>query len=395
TTGSNGEYLFRTVKPGLYPGRTRHIHYQITALGRSRFTTQLYVQGEPLNGNDGVLNEIRDTTQRNSVIVPWTAVSGSRIGELAAKFDIVLGFTATDTTPARPTMISMVHGASFQPGAASSSWATIFGDGLSSTTRAWNASELVNGKLPESLDGVSVRINNKPASVYYISPKQIDLQAPDDTTSGQVQVTVTNAGGTSDPMSVELQSLLPGFFLLPQDYVAAVRPDGTYVGPAGLIDGVTTTPAQPSEIVSLFGTGFGPATPNTPAGQVVSAPAPLSNPVKIQIDTVLIEVKYAGLTGAGLYQFNIEIPDLPDGDHPVTAQVGAARTRRIGRIRIQRLTSGAAMTPGSRRHSTSSSDLLAAGIDRRIGESYTSSPSSGPSPLLTRRSLASPRSSTR
>src|SRR5947208_6555947 len=47
-TGSTGEYLFRTVKPGLYPGRTRHIHYKITYPGGRTLTTQLYVQGDPM-----------------------------------------------------------------------------------------------------------------------------------------------------------------------------------------------------------------------------------------------------------------------------------------------------------------------------------------------------------
>src|SRR5262249_15410019 len=90
-TGSNGEYLFRTVKPGLYPGRTRHIHYAVTAPGQARFTTQLYVAGESLNSTDGVLNGIGDAAQRSSVIVPWVAISGSQVGEIAAKFDIQLG----------------------------------------------------------------------------------------------------------------------------------------------------------------------------------------------------------------------------------------------------------------------------------------------------------------
>jgi hypothetical protein len=87
------EYLFRTAKPGLYPGRTRHVHTAINVFGRSKLTTQLYVQGEPQNNSDGVLNGIRDAAARGSVVVPWTAIESSRIGELAARFDIVMGLT--------------------------------------------------------------------------------------------------------------------------------------------------------------------------------------------------------------------------------------------------------------------------------------------------------------
>lgn len=335
-TGSSGEYLFRTVKPGIYPGRTRHIHFSVTAPGQPQFTTQLYVAGEPLNASDGVLNGIRDTTQRNSVILPWNAIPESSVGELSVKFDIILGFTPSDTAATtRPTMVSMVNGASFRPGAASAAWVTIFGSNLAPSTRTWNSSEIIDGKLPPSLDGVSVTINSKPASVYSISPAQLNVQAPTDTTNGNVQVIVSSNTGTSDPLTVNLQPLMPAFFLFPQDYVRASRVDGSQVAPPNLIDGVSTTPAKPGETIVLYGTGFGPGNPDVPAGQTVTAPVPLANTVRVQIDTAQPELSYAGLAGAGLYQFNLKVPDLPDGDHAVTASVGGVRTERIGRLRIQ------------------------------------------------------------
>lgn len=339
-TGSTGEYLFRTVKPGLYPGRTRHIHFAVTPPGASRLVTQLYVQGESLNNSDGVLNGIRDTAARASVVVPWTSVLGSKTGELAAKFDVVLGYTPVENAaPARPTLVSMsgvVNGATFYPGIAGGSWVTLFGDNLSATSRAWTAADIVGNKLPESLDGVSVRINNQPASVYYVSPKQINVQAPSGPATGSVQVSVTNASGTSDPVTVDLQQMMPGFFLLGQEYVAAVRSDGAYLGPTGLIEGLTTVPAQPGDQITLFGTGFGPTTPAVPAGETVSGPAALTNSVAIHIDTTPVTPSFAGLSGVGLYQFNLTAPDLPDGDHSVWARVGNVATQKIARLRIQR-----------------------------------------------------------
>jgi protocatechuate 3,4-dioxygenase beta subunit len=92
-TGATGEYLFRTIKPVPYPGRTPHIHFAVKVKGQDRFTTQCYVQGEPLNERDSVLNSIKDPKEKASVIVPFVPVEGSRIGELAARFDIVLGHT--------------------------------------------------------------------------------------------------------------------------------------------------------------------------------------------------------------------------------------------------------------------------------------------------------------
>jgi len=94
-TGSSGEYLFRTIKPVPYPGRTPHIHFAVKPKGHDKFTTQCYIQGEPQNDRDGVLRGIRDTKARESVIVPFAPLQNSRVGELAARFDIVMGFTPT------------------------------------------------------------------------------------------------------------------------------------------------------------------------------------------------------------------------------------------------------------------------------------------------------------
>jgi protocatechuate 3,4-dioxygenase beta subunit len=89
-TGSSGEYLFRTVKPVPYANRTAHIHFAVRRPGAEPFTTQCYVAGEPLNDRDFVLSRIEDAKARASVIVPFAPVAGSKSGELAARFDIVL-----------------------------------------------------------------------------------------------------------------------------------------------------------------------------------------------------------------------------------------------------------------------------------------------------------------
>ena len=92
-TGSSGEYYFRTIKPVPYPGRAPHIHFKIKKGGKDLLTTQCYVKGEPGNEKDGIYKSIRDAKQRESVTLEFAPVKESRIGELAAKFDIVLGVT--------------------------------------------------------------------------------------------------------------------------------------------------------------------------------------------------------------------------------------------------------------------------------------------------------------
>ena len=94
-TGSTGEYYFRTIKPVAYPGRTPHIHVAVKMKGREKWATQCYIKGEKQNETDMVIRGIKDEKQRASVIVDFAPLPGSKAGELAARFDIVMGFTPT------------------------------------------------------------------------------------------------------------------------------------------------------------------------------------------------------------------------------------------------------------------------------------------------------------
>lgn len=95
-TGSKGEYRFRTIKPVAYPGRTPHIHVKVTKGDRELLTTQCYVKGDSRNERDGIIRSIRDPRARESVIVPFEKAQNSKLGELSAVFDIVIGLTPED-----------------------------------------------------------------------------------------------------------------------------------------------------------------------------------------------------------------------------------------------------------------------------------------------------------
>jgi protocatechuate 3,4-dioxygenase, beta subunit len=93
-TGSTGEYRFRTIKPVSYSGRPApHIHFKIKRKGREPFTTQLFVKGDPGNQKDFIWRRIGDEDKRAVVTVDFAPVKESQIGELAARFDIVVGAT--------------------------------------------------------------------------------------------------------------------------------------------------------------------------------------------------------------------------------------------------------------------------------------------------------------
>jgi protocatechuate 3,4-dioxygenase beta subunit len=93
-TGSKGDYYFRTIKPVPYPGRPApHIHVKVRKSGRELITTQIFVRGHEGNNKDGVFGGIRDVVDQELVTANFKPIKESRIGELGAKFDIVLGAT--------------------------------------------------------------------------------------------------------------------------------------------------------------------------------------------------------------------------------------------------------------------------------------------------------------
>jgi protocatechuate 3,4-dioxygenase beta subunit len=95
-TDSKGRYSFRTLKPSPYGGRTPHIHMAVSTKGKRVLTTQCYVKNEPRNQKDFILQRVKDTKERDSLVVPFNPLKDSKVGEVSARFDIVLGFTPTD-----------------------------------------------------------------------------------------------------------------------------------------------------------------------------------------------------------------------------------------------------------------------------------------------------------
>ncbi len=97
TTSSTGEYRFRTIKPVPYPGRPApHIHVKVKKGGRDLLTTQFMIAGHPGNKVDGVFRQAGGLIERELIQVDFTPIKTSKIGELAASFEIVLGRTLED-----------------------------------------------------------------------------------------------------------------------------------------------------------------------------------------------------------------------------------------------------------------------------------------------------------
>jgi uncharacterized protein (TIGR03437 family) len=223
-----------------------------------------------------------------------------------------------------------------QPG----SWVSIFGTNLAAAPTTWT------GNFPTSLGNTSVTIDGRAAYLWYVSSGQINLQAPDDTATGTVNVVVTTAGG-SVTSSVILGQYGPSFSLLDAKHVAGIilrsNGSGAYgggiydiVGPTGNSLGYSTVAAKAGDILELFGVGFGPTTPPVPAGQVYSGSAPTTNQVQLSINNVAVTPSFTGITSAGLYQINLTVPaGLGAGDVPLVATAGGVQTPPTVVISVQ------------------------------------------------------------
>ena len=239
---------------------------------------------------------------------------------------------ASTSKPAIRSQNGVLNGADYSGAIAPGAWFAVFGSSFGSTTRLWTDQDIVNGKLPTSLDGIAVTVNGIPAAVYFISPTQINAQAPDDSSTGTVNVVVTTPVGSSDPVPITLQKIAPALFAFsPQNsrYAAAVAADGTYLGPSGLYGtALTTRPARAAETIVLYGNAFGSTTPPVPTGQVFQGSAPLNSSVKVTIGGVNANVIFAGLAATSLYQFNVTVPSgIPAGDQKISMSIDGAQTQ--------------------------------------------------------------------
>ncbi len=99
-TNARGEYYFRTIKPVPYiigdVFRTPHIHFAVSRNGERIFTSQMLVSGHPDNARDRLTARILDPLAKETILVDFNPLPGSKVGELTANFDIVLGRTVEE-----------------------------------------------------------------------------------------------------------------------------------------------------------------------------------------------------------------------------------------------------------------------------------------------------------
>ena len=227
-----------------------------------------------------------------------------------------------------PVITGVSNAAGGQPGVFPGSFISIYGANLTPVSDDWSNS-IANGQLPTQLGGVSVTIGGKPAYIAQMIPTQINAQAPD-IGVGPMQVIVTTPSGSSSAYTVNSQQYGPAFWPWPGSQPVATHADYTLAAKNGTFPGTTTVPAKPGEVITLWGTGFGPVVPPVPAGQVPGqyAGAMTTNLVTVSLNGTSIAVLGAALsTYPGDYQVAIQIPaSIASGDYTLAATIGRVST---------------------------------------------------------------------
>jgi uncharacterized protein (TIGR03437 family) len=217
----------------------------------------------------------------------------------------VLGLSAT------------VNAASDQTGVAPGMIATIFGTGI---TRGVNGIVAASTSvLPYSISGTSVIVNGVPAPLYAVAnvngQEQINFQVPWEVqgldgpdgpyTIPAAVIVVINNGSASPALRAFFNPTFPAIITSDGKQAVAVHSDYSLV--------TSQNPAHPGDVITLYGTGFGPVTPlpatGAPAG---SSPASSMNPMpSVTINAQNATVLFAGLSpgSVGLYQFNVVVPN--------------------------------------------------------------------------------------
>jgi uncharacterized protein (TIGR03437 family) len=232
-------------------------------------------------------------------------------------------------TPAQPAIGGVITASGFGglTSIAPGTFIEIYGSNLAADSLDWGGA--FNGvNAPTSLGGTKVTIGGQAAFIAYAGPGQVNALVPSNVGTGQQQLTVTTAVGTSNSFAVTVNPtaagmLAPGYLNLGgAQYVGALFSDfQTFVAPPGAISGYASRRARPGDVLVIFGIGFGPVTPNIPAGQIVPGSSALTLPLQIFFGSTQATVQYSGLAPSlvGVYQFNVVVPNISAGDAvPVT-----------------------------------------------------------------------------
>jgi len=195
--------------------------------------------------------------------------------------------------------------------------ATIYGSNLTDGPTIAASGSNPSAPLPQELGNVHVYLPLGPVSLYYVSPQQINFLIPADLRPGEMDLFVACDGLAGPVVRITLHDAGPGLFQSGSGVVTATHSDGSLV--------TKGHPARRGETVSVYGTGFGPTTPNV----ATSVPAPITNltTFHVLVSGVALpgaSVLYAGVVPytPGLYQATFKLPKSVTPNPEIRVAVG-------------------------------------------------------------------------
>lgn len=199
---------------------------------------------------------------------------------------------------------------------------SIFGQSLASSTQLGPVNP-----LSQSLNGVTVTVNDLILPLLFVSPEQINAQLPSSLTPGNYTLEVQPTGQTEVSGNFTVARDAPGLFFQTVgtvNYATAMHPNGSLV--------TTASPAEPGETISLLGTGFGPYQKTVVNGFFPPNPPPaVEDAVVLSVGGVKTTSKSTaapGFTGMDLTQF--EVPSsLPSGNVAVLVSINGEESNTV------------------------------------------------------------------
>jgi uncharacterized protein (TIGR03437 family) len=184
--------------------------------------------------------------------------------------------------------------------------------------------------MPQTLDGVTVSIGSRLLPLYFVSPTQINVQLPADVPAGPASLVVTTPEQAQVTAGFTVAQDAPGLFSVTQNskaYALAFHADGTLVTEA--------SPAAAGEVLTVYGTGFGPTTPARPEGLPVPASPSfvVNDPASVQVGTASFPAQSAyalpGATGIDVVQFALGTGAPSGGDYQLTVTINTVVSNTV------------------------------------------------------------------
>ncbi|MCX6630624.1 MAG: hypothetical protein NTW28_23660 [Candidatus Solibacter sp.] len=201
-----------------------------------------------------------------------------------------------------PAGVGNAAGTTPQTGMAPGGIISIFGVNLATETVV-----APDGMLPQTLGGLTVRVGDRILPLFFVSPQQINAQLPDDLATGNQVLTISPAGAAEVRAPFTVVRNAPGLFPVTvngQAMAMAVHENGSPV--------TADAPARPGELLTVYGTGFGPAERTRPEGfPIPQTPAySLADGVTVQVGEVATPAEkafaVAGRCGIDAVQFRLD-----------------------------------------------------------------------------------------